>query len=67
MLTNDYIANLVVKDHRKRIMDDARIAHLSEVAKKPKSKDRKRRHLEKIGKSLELFALRLQNKEAISN
>ncbi len=66
MLTNDYIANLIVKDHRKRILEDARKAHLSEVVKKPKSKVRKHRHLPRIGKSIELFGLRLQNK-GVSN
>jgi len=63
MLTNNYLANLIVKDHRKRILEDARKAHLSEAVKKPNSKDRKHRHLPRIGKSLEFFGLRLQNKK----
>ena len=63
MLTNNYLANLIVKDHRKRLLEDARKARLLEEAKKPKSKDRKHRHFSKIGKSLEMFGLRLQNKK----
>ena len=63
MLTNNYLANLIVKDHRKRLLEDARKAHLSEVAKKPESKVRKHRHFSKIGKSLKFVGLRLQNKK----
>ncbi len=63
MLSNNYLANLIVKDHRKRLLEDARKAHLSEVVKKPESKVRKHRHFSKIGKSLKFVGLRFQNKE----
>ena len=67
MLTNNYLANLIVKDHRKRLLEDARKVRLLEEAKKPKPRDRKHRHFSKIGKSLETLGLRLQNKGIISN
>ena len=62
MLTNNYIADLIVKDHRKRLLEDARKIRLLEEAKKPQPKNRKHLHLSKIGKSLEVIGLRLQNK-----
>ncbi len=63
MLTNNYLANLIVKDHRKRLLEDARKVRLLDEAKKPESKVRKHRHFSKIGKSFRFFGLRLQNKK----
>ncbi len=63
MLTNNYLANLIVKDHRKRILEDARKAHLSKVAKKPESEVRGYHHLSRIFNYLKFFELRLQNKK----
>ncbi len=63
MLTNEYLADLIVKDHRKRLLEDARKIHLLEAGKKPKPKDRKHLHLSRIVGPLKFFGLRLQNKK----
>ena len=63
MLTNNYLADLIVKDHRKRLLEEARKVRLLEEAKTPKPKDRKHLHLSRIVKSLKFFELRLENKK----
>ena len=63
MLTNNYLANLLVKDHRKRLLEEARKVRLPEKDKKPEPKVKKDSYFSKIGRSLEIVGLRLQNKK----
>ena len=63
MLTNNYLADLIVKDHRKRLLEDARKVRLLEEAKKPESKDRGHHNVSNIFNYLKFFGLRLQNKK----
>ncbi len=63
MLTNNYLANLIVKDHRNRLLEEARKVRLLEEAKKPESKVRGHHHVLRIFNYLKFFELRLQNKK----
>ena len=63
MLTNNYLANLIVKDHRKRLLEDARKVRLLEEAKKPESKVRGHHHVSRMFNYLKFFGLQLQNKK----
>ena len=63
MLTNNYLADIVVKDHRKRLLEEARKVRLPEEVKQPEPKVKKHRHFLKMSKSMKFFGLRLQNKK----
>ena len=63
MLSNNYIAKLIVKDHSKRLLEEARKARLPEGVEKSNPKVKKHRHFSKMSKSMKFFGLRLQNKK----
>ena len=63
MLSNNYIATLIVKDHRKRLLEDARRIHLLKVLKQPKSKDSEHHNtLKETGIAPPLLSIRSKRK-----